>query len=92
MRDMETTTNPEAKMTRTAHAENPIIAAINSTADDHCATVHLPLPLAYRLIEMVGGERVTEGAGRWTFPDGFWTWDDEEATRYALEVLPDVAE
>ncbi len=71
---------------------NPIVAGINATLDDPSVAVYLPIPLAEKLIEIVGGERVTEGAGRWVFPDGHWTWCDDEAVRYALEVAPDLLE
>jgi hypothetical protein len=69
---------------------NPVIAEINRTADDPSVSVHLPVPLAETLIGMVGGERPTEGWGRWIFPDGFRTWDTDEALRYALQVAPGI--
>ena len=71
---------------------NPIIDEINRTVDDPSVAVYLPIPLAGALIELVGGERVSEGLGRWMFPDGYWVWSDEEAVRYALEVAPDLLE
>ena len=70
----------------------PVLAQINATCEDPAVTVHLPVTLAETLIGLTGGERVTEGAGRWIFPDGFWTWHDDEALRYALEVMPDMCD
>ena len=89
MCDMEITTNPEAKMNTTM---NPVLAQINRTADDPSVAAHIPVPLAERLIAMVGGECIAEGPGHWGFPDGFWTWELSEALRYALEVMPDICE
>lgn len=68
----------------------PLADIINREIDDPSVTIHLPVRLAETLIQLVGGERVSEGAGRWTFPDGFWTWCDDEALRYALYATPDV--
>ena len=75
-----------------------ITAKINATADDPSVAVYLPIPLAETLIHMAGGYRPSTIEARrrgmpygvWAFPDAFWTWATDEATRYALEVMPDV--
>ena len=70
---------------------NPVRESINRHADDPSVSVHVPLPLAECLVQLVGGARSTGSEpGRWSMPDGAWFWELDEALRYALEVMPDL--
>lgn len=68
---------------------NAITNAINAAADGPTVAAYVPVAKAQEIVEFVGAER--DGRGRWVFPDGFASWCLDEALRYALEVIVDVA-